>query len=104
MSPDCGCGIDQDDRADINPKPGVGSDLSHQPKPSHGSPSPVFQAFLNPVILVNTAASLQKRPFTLIKPRLQSLLGSQASNQKRADSSQALQKVAEIALSLGQAD
>jgi len=29
MSPDCGCGIDQDDRADINPKPGVGSDLSH---------------------------------------------------------------------------
>jgi len=29
VSPDCGFGIDQNDRADINPQPGVGIALSH---------------------------------------------------------------------------
>ena len=92
MSPDCGCGIDQDDRADINPKPGVGSDSIALAQALAWKSLSGLSSFSHPCHFGQYCSPLQ-RPFTLIKPRLQSLLGSQATHQKNDDSSQALQKL-----------
>jgi hypothetical protein len=84
LSPDGGCGFDQNDRADINPQPRVGRSLSPQPISPHGSPSPVFQVHLNPVILVkNRNPSATHNSFIPMKPTRLSLHESEQTTGRK---------------------
>ena len=97
VSPNCSCGFDQNDRADINPQPSPGRDLSYSPRSPHGNPSPVFPVHLNPVILVKTVTPLHHRFFIPMKPTLLSLHGSEPATQSKHDPWPISQTLAAIA-------
>jgi hypothetical protein len=85
VGPACGCGFDQNDRGYINPQPSGGGSLSLQPSSPHRSPSAVFQAHLNPVILVkNRNPPAIHNSFILIKPTLLSLHGSESTTHRQS--------------------
>jgi len=80
VSPGCGCGFDQNDRADKTSLPSGGRSLSRYPSSPHRRPSPVFQVHLNPFILVkNRNPSAIHNSFIPIKPNPLSLRGSGAT-------------------------